>query len=408
MHRKGPLYAVLVVSAAAVAVIARGAGPGLSPVEELGKKLFFDASLSTPPGQSCAECHDPGSGWTGPISAAVLPGQIYEGALEGRFGNRKPPSSAYAGDSPILHRDEEGNFVGGMFWDGNATGETWKDPLAEQAGGPPLNPLEMNNPDRKSVVAKVRASSYAKLFQDVWKMDAAGWDGSTDLLYERICRAIAAYERSSESSAYRSKFDAFWRAARAKGLDVEEIGEENGKRFAGLGLDTAELRGLVLFNTKGKCAECHVLTPGPNGTPPVLTDYTYDNLGVPKEPSNPFYGLDKAFNPDGKDWVDKGLGGFLAGRPGTAAYAAENMGKHKVPTLRNVDKRPDGDFVKAFMHNGFFKSLEEVVRFYNVRDKGGFPPPEVAANVNRDELGDLGLTESEEADIVAFMRTLSD
>jgi cytochrome c peroxidase len=113
-------------------------------------------------------------------------------------------------------------------------------------------------------------------------------------------------------------------------------------------------------------------------------------------------------NPEGKDWGDEGLGRFLAGRPATAALAAENMGKHKVPTLRNVDKRPEPAFVKAYMHNGFFKSLPDVVRFYNARDKGGFPPPEVEANVNRDEMGNLGLTEAEEGALVAFLRTLSD
>jgi hypothetical protein len=88
--------------------------------------------------------------------------------------------------------------------------------------------------------------------------------------------------------------------------------------------------------------------------------------------------------------------------------AAENYGKHKVPTLRNVDKRPGRAFPKAYMHNGVFKSLEEVVHFYNTRDVEDWPPPEVTENVNTDELGDLGLTLEEEHLIVAFMRTLSD
>ncbi len=110
--------------------------------------------------------------------------------------------------------------------------------------------------------------------------------------------------------------------------------------------------------------------------------------------------------------MDKGLGGFLEGT-GTekyAKYAEANYGKHKVPTLRNVDLRPWEDFTKAFMHNGFFKTLEDVVHFYNTRDlvEEAWPPPEIEVNVNTEELGDLSLTPEEEAAIVLFMKTLSD
>jgi cytochrome c peroxidase len=148
----------------------------------------------------------------------------------------------------------------------------------------------------------------------------------------------------------------------------------------------------------------------------LFTDFTFDNLGVPQNPDNPA-GI-------ATDFVDPGLGGFLekTGYP-DHVYQAE-WGKHKVPTLRNVDLRPDGDFVKAYAHNGYFKSLEGIVHFYNTRDvkvdcpvnyteaqalaADCWPPPEVAVNVNRDELGDLGLTSEEEAAIVAFLRSLSD
>ena len=121
------------------------------------------------------------------------------------------------------------------------------------------------------------------------------------------------------------------------------------------------------------------------------------------------------WNPAGEDWVDLGLGGFLAGIEEYADHAADNYGKQKVPTLRNVDLRPYPEFVKSYAHNGFFKSLEQITHFYNTRDVPGagwegepWPPPEVAQNVNTDELGDLGLTLEEEAAIVAFMKTLSD
>jgi cytochrome c peroxidase len=147
----------------------------------------------------------------------------------------------------------------------------------------------------------------------------------------------------------------------------------------------------------------------------LFTDFTFDNLGVPKNPKNPFYKMDKVFlddgspiNPLGADWIDLGLGGFLSTRLEWADVAEENNGKHKVPTLRNVDKRPGKKSPKAYMHNGVFKSLEEVVSFYNTRDTEAWPDPEVPDNVNTGELGDLGLTADEEAAIVAFLKTLSD
>ena len=380
----------------------------LTPKEKLGKKLFFDTNLSEPVGQSCATCHTQEVGWTGPDSKINNEGSVYPGALESRFGNRKPPTSAYAGMSPKLHRDEEGTFVGGMFWDGRATGWELDDPLAEQAMGPFLNPLEQNIPDKKTVIKKVMASDYAALFEKVWGPGSLSLK-DTDGTFHRIAHSIAAYERSIEVNPFNSKFDDFWRKATSSGLKVESIDEANMNRFKGMGLDDEELKGLMLFNTTGKCAECHVLT-SENGVPPLFTDFTYDNLGVPGNPKNPFYTMDKKWNPEGKKWVDKGLGGFLETVKKYKKYAAENYGKHKVPTLRNLDRKPDQGFVKAYMHNGFFKTLKEVVNFYNTRDKAGaqWPPPEVKANVNEEELGDLDLTPEEEDAIVTFMKTLSD
>ena len=163
----------------------------------------------------------------------------------------------------------------------------------------------------------------------------------------------------------------------------------------------------MLFEGKAMCSECHPA--------PLFTDFTYDNLGVPKNPDNPFYDMDTVYlddgtpiNPLGAAWIDPGLGGFLSTRSEWSHLAAKNMGKHKVPTLRNVAKGPGKNFPKAFMHNGVFKSLEEVVHFYNTRDVEVWPLPEVPENVNTDELGNLGLTDEEEAAIVAFMKTLSD
>lgn len=404
-----PVLAVLVSAGLDALAAAAGAPPKLTPLEELGKNLFFDKGLSSPKGQDCAACHGPEVGFTGPSEHANLGAGVYEGAYAGRFGNRKPPAASYAGGTPKLHRDPSGEFVGGLFWDGRATGEVLGDPLAEQAMGPFLNPLEQNLADAKALVRAVKASSYAGLFEQVFGPGSLDAGKGADEAYARIGRAIAAYERSAEVDRYSSRFDDFWRAARAKGLEVESIGETDVRAFAGLGLAAEELRGLVLFNSKGRCAVCHLLTPD-GDRPPLFADFKYDNLGIPRNPANPFYGQDKAFNPDGKDWVDTGLGGFLETVPAYKAFAAANLGKHRTPTLRNVDKRPHPKFIKAYMHNGYFKSLEEVVRFYNTRDVAGagWPAPEVAANVNKTELGNLGLSRTEEEAIVAFMRALSD
>jgi len=383
--------------------------PELAPIEELGKRLFFDTNLSTPPGQSCAACHSSEVGWTGPDEAINKSGSVYEGALKGRFGNRKPPSSAYAGDSPVLGIDQEGNFVGGMFWDGRATGEASGDALTEQAMGPFLNPLEQNNADIKSIIKKIQKSDYVLLFEEVWGPGSLDYKKNIDLTYERIARSIAAYERSAEVNQFSSRFDDFWRKAGSKSLYVEKIDESNWQNYKNLGLSNVELKGLMLFNKKGMCANCHVLT-SEDDQPPLFTDFTYDNLGIPKNPENPFYSMPKEWNPEGKEWLDKGLGGYLEKIEKYAKYAAENYGKHKVPTLRNVDSRLHEGFVKAYMHNGFFKSLQDIVHFYNTRDKADekWPKPEITVNVNKTELGNLGLTPVEEEAIVAFMKTLSD
>jgi cytochrome c peroxidase len=212
------------------------------------------------------------------------------------------------------------------------------------------------------------------------------------MAYDDIALSIAAYEASPEVNAFTSKHDLTFTGA-AK-------------------LTKQEQRGFALFRGKGQCRRCHTS----NGKQALFTDFTFDNLGVPQNPENPA-GV-------APDFVDPGLGGFLK----TDGYDEEvyeaEWGKQKVPTLRNVDLRPDEDFVKAYAHNGYFKSLEGIVHFYNTRDvkpecpdlyteaqalaADCWPAPEVAENVNTDELGDLGLTPEEEAAIVAFLKTLSD
>ena len=374
---------------------------GLTTQEQLGKDLFFDTNLSTPSGQSCAACHAPNVGWTGPDPAINAGGAVYEGAVPGRFGNRKPPATAYAGDSPLLYFDGT-NWVGGMFWDGRATGKRLKDPLAEQAQGPFLNPLEQNVPDSRTLCGKIRSSSYAALFEEAWGKGSLECGDDVGRTYDRVARSIAAYERSGEANPFTSKFD--YRSKKKAAFSEEEKA------------------GLALFEGKGKCAECHPNKPARKGKPPVFTDFTYDNLGVPKNPANPFYSMPAKWNPEGAAFVDPGLGGTLKDAGYTAKTFKTEMGKFKVPTLRNVDRRPSPGFVKAYGHNGYFKSLKEIVHFYNTRDvlercegkpdpRPGvncWPAPEVSANLNREELGNLGLTDAEENAIVAFLGTLTD
>jgi cytochrome c peroxidase len=353
----------------------------LAPIERLGKRLFEDTALSEPAGQSCASCHDAARAFTDPDEGEPTS----EGVVPGRFGSRNTPGAAYAMFAPPRHYDaQDGTWVGGLFLDGRAP------TLEEQAKLPFLNALEMANPDKRAVVAKVGAASYAPLFRQVFG------DSSFDdpeLAYERLAQAIAAFERTRAFAPFSSKFDLVLKG------EAQFTAQE------------ARGRDLFVDEKKGNCAACHPATPAKDGTPPLFTDFTYDNLGVPRNPDNRFYGQAPAANPEGAAFVDRGLGGAIA--------AAAEDGKFKVPTLRNIAR------TAPYMHNGYFRDLKAVVRFYNDRDArprcadpltrqadaqalGCWPAPETAATMNREELGDLRLTDAEVDDIVAFLGTLSD
>ena len=336
----------------------------LSPKERLGKLLFFEKSLSTPPGQACSDCHDPQVAFANPESD--LP--VSRGARPGLYGNRNDlPVSYSAFIPPLIHDEEEDIWMGGLFWDGRAN------TLAEQAQGPPLNPLEMANPDTQTIAEKIKALSYVKLFNNVYGPDALS---TPDTVFMNMADAIAAYEKTPVVNPFNSKYD-YWLRGEA------ELSEQ-------------ELRGLQLFEAeeKGNCAACHPSRPAREGTPPLFTDFTYDNLGVPKNPENPFYSLPSHLNPDGFAFVDLGLGV-------TIKDPSEN-GKFRVPTLRNVA------ITAPYMHNGVFKTLFQVISFYNSRDVANWPPAEVPDNVNREELGSLGLSSQEIEDLAAFLGTLTD
>jgi cytochrome c peroxidase len=338
--------------------------PAFNTKERLGKLLFFEKSLSTPPGQACSTCHAPEIAFADPESD--LP--VSKGARPGLYGNRNDMTVAYSAFVPPLHRnEEEGIWVGGLFWDGRANS------LAEQAQGPPLNPLEMANPDTLTIAEKLRALSYAELFTEAYGPHALS---DPDTAFTYMADAIEAYEKTSEVSPFSSKYD-YWLRGET------ELSEQ-------------ERRGLKLFEAedKGNCAACHPSKPAEDGSPPLFTDFTYDNLGTPRNPENPFYSLPPDLNPDGFAFVDLGLGK-------TVDDPGEN-GKFRVPTLRNAAITP------PYMHNGVFKTLFQVMAFYNTRDVAEWPDPEVSENVNMEELGDLGLANQELEDLVAFLRTLTD
>ncbi len=358
---------------------------GLTSKEVLGKRLFEDATLSEPAGQSCATCHSANVAFADPDSTHPTS----KGVHPGLFGNRNTPMASYMLFSPDFHYDEsEGLYVGGQFLDGRAA------TLELQAQQPFLNPVEMANPNREAVVDKVRRGANSVLFRQVF--GNAAFD-DIDTAYARISEAIAAFERTAAFAPFTSKFDYY-----VKGQ---------------VQLTAQEERGLELFNAadKGNCAACHPSTTD-DKKPALFTDFTYDNLGVARNPDNRFYTLGSGFNPAGMDFVDLGLGG----RTDLDTDPRAEDGKFKVPSLRNVA------VTAPYMHNGYFRDLTAVVQFYNDRDlrpacpdpvwtreadaqaQGCWPQPEVAANVNRDELGNLGLTDADVHDIVAFMKTLTD
>ena len=333
-------------------------------VVRLGELIFNDTSLSSPAGQACGSCHVAELAFTDPDVDVPTS----QGVLADRFGVRNSPMAAYASFVPPLHVEpEEGLFVGGLFLDGRV------DTLEQQAGKPFLNPLEMNNADQAEVVAKLRRAPYRGLFEQVYGRRALE---QVEPAYERMTRAIAAFERTRAFRQFSSKYDAY---------------------LAGDARLTPEERwGLALFDDpdKGNCAACHPSALAEDGASPQFTDFTYDNIGIPKNPNNPFYTLPSELNPEGASFVDRGLGT-------TVGDAAED-GKFRVSSLRNVA------LTAPYGHNGFFPDLRSVVQFYNTRDVAAWPAAEVPETMNTEELGNLGLSEPEVDAIVAFLRTLTD
>jgi len=356
----------------------------------------------------------------------------------------------YAPFSPVLHYNAlQGDFVGGNFWDMRASGYRLQNPSAEQAQGPPTNPVEMGLPDSSCIAYRLSHAPYRQLFESVWGADSftIHWPPNVervcatpgpppandqfpvhlspadraraDHIYDGFGLAISAYEFSPEVSPFTSKYDCV-QAEKDQFTQQEKLGYE-------------------LFRGKALCNECH--RDGGPGEEPLFTDFTASNLGVPGNPRLQFYYEgrpdQRGYTPDiagniaGAAYIDRGVGSFLRTLQSDSGqlnpdsewikHAPEFDAKFQVPTLRNVDMRPTPSFVKAYMHNGYFKSLKEVVHFYNTRDvlpecKAGdsgekvscWPAPEDSTNLNKRQLGNLKLTDQEEDALVAFLKTLSD
>lgn len=366
------LLFLLISGLASLPRITAAAEVGLSDLEKLGRKIYFDKRLSTPPGQSCASCHLPSAGFDDP--GRGLP--VSRGVVKSSTGFRNAPMAAYAKFIPPLYYDTDGGtYVGGLFLDGRV------DSLAEQARFPFLNPVEMHNPDEAAVVAKIRRADYASLFRQVFG-DTALATNTVSEAYQQIAEAIAAFEQTPAFSPFTSKFDCYLQGQAR--------------------LSARELRGLDLFNGKANCFACHPGETAEGQPGPMFTDFTYDNIGIPKNWKIPFLYLPPDLNPDGTNFVDFGLAVTVA--QFDPDHAADEAGKFRVPSLRNLKR------TGPYGHNGYFKTLKEIVHFYNTRDVpgAGWPEAEVPETVNHDELGDLGLTDSEENDLVEFLQTLTD
>ncbi len=395
---------VFVLTTAAAQTAAPGAfvrsadEKALTDIQLLGKRVFEDTNLSEPRGKSCSSCHAPQHAFQGNNGSPIA--AVAAGSTPDKLGRRKTPTIMYKTYSPAFgfYKDiDEGKETieakGGQFWDGRASD------LVEQPATPLLDPVEMNNPSIEAVVRKVKAGDYADLAVAVFGKDAFN-DPKTAMT--NLAGALFAYEATERFAPFSSKFDDYLRG-KAK-------------------LTPQEARGFELFTNpkEGNCAACHVgNTESKDPTDWIFTDFTYNSLGVPRNPAIPANADPTTFD----------LG--LCKRPGIAAFLPKDVkleslcGQFKVPTLRNVA------IAGPYYHNGYFNSLRDAVAFYATRDtdpKRWYPklktgeadkfddlPAGYKDNVNTEEVpydrrpGQKPRLSDQDVDaLVAFLRTLTD
>jgi len=444
---------------------------GYDAVRILGGLLNYDLNMSPLKNVACASCHMPYAGFSGPIPSVNLTMIAYPGTYRYRAGKRVAQRYTYSPRFPVLsYNTVQGAFFGGNFWDARSTGYKLQSADAEQAQHPPVDTQEMGFADTACIAYRLSSSSYLSLFETVWgdsfninwPSDTAqicstpGTGGSAtpillspddrtkaNNIYDHWGQSISFLERSDDISPFTSKFDAY-----LKGTYT---------------LTAEEQAGYHLFRGKGNCNSCHLdgrsTAPSPTApgaedtgtaadTAPLFTCFGYANLGLPRNPRDAFYyqttpdSLGFVANPGGFTYTDFGLGTFLRSGFGAAPnpnsswrqYAASSDGQMQTSTARDValvptqcksTDAPGPYFQKEFFHNGYIKSLKQLVHFYNTRDvyrmqveSGECPAGTVekvncwpAAEVPQNQdmtIGNLGLTDKEENEIVAFLETLSD
>jgi len=366
--------------------------PPPSRLERIGTAIFNDRTLSEPKGTACVSCHLPGTGFANNNGSRI---GVALGSKAGSLGSRNAMSNFYSHLSPpFSFRVADGDVdpIGGLFWDGRV------DTLAQQALGPFLNAKEMNNPSATSVVTKISKASYAK---DLVAEFGPNVFASPELAFQKIGIAIAAFESRGDPLRFSSKYDHFIQ----------------GKAR----LSPNEERGMKTFMDpeRGNCAVCHTMNPkSKDPRDSLFTDFAFYAEGIPRNPKIPANANPSKF--------DLGLCGPDRTRPALPANVPggtsieKYCGTFKMPSLRNVAER------EAFMHNGFFTKLRDVVSFYATRNSdpkrwygsAGVPndlPIAYIPNIIRDRVpfdrpAEAGpaLNEREIDDLVAFLRTLSD
>jgi cytochrome c peroxidase len=265
-------------------------------IELLGKLMLFDKELSVNRNEACAFCHTSETGFTGPVSELNRTTGSYPGSVRTRFSERKPKTHTYAPLAPVLHYNEgQDDLVGGSVWDMRATGRRLGNPAAEQAEGPPTNPVEMGLPDLACSVYRASQRPYRGLFEAVWgpQAFAIAWPADVEQVcntpgpplandptpvrlsavdrgraagtFDQMAQSIASYEASHEVTAFSSKYDAV-RAGKAQFTPQEKQGYD-------------------VFRGKGRCNDCH--RDGGPGEDPLFTDFTASNIGTPANPDLP-------------------------------------------------------------------------------------------------------------------------
>lgn len=343
---------------------------------QLGQQLYFDTNLSVNRTQACATCHSPTHGFVDPRDNGVE-GAFSLGDDGQSLGDRNTPTATYAMFSPEFHLNGEGEYVGGQFHDGRASD------LTGQAGGPPLNPVEMGLPSKHAAVDRLRENplyirSFKALYGESIFSDSAK-------AYAAMADSIAHFERTELFAPFDSKYDRYLRGEYTM-TKQEELG-----------------RTLFFSQQFTNCHLCHQLNRSQRHAQETFTNYEYHNIGIPTN----IAGRKK----NGVDISKKDLG--LLNHP--QVTTPEHAGKFKVPTLRNIA------VTGPYMHNGVFKELRTVVLFYdkynsrsdqrqiNPETGGPWGKPEVEENISLKELETGPALKEQRIDaLVAFMKTLTD